>query len=34
MAMAHRQGLLPEGNLAILATSAMGFSWAASVIRC
>jgi 3-oxoacyl-[acyl-carrier-protein] synthase-3 len=34
MAMAHRQGLLPEGNLAILATSGMGFSWAASIIRC
>jgi len=34
MAMAHREGLLPEGNLAILATSGMGFSWAASIIRC
>jgi len=34
MAMAHRKGLLPGGNLAILATSGMGFSWAASIIRC
>jgi 3-oxoacyl-[acyl-carrier-protein] synthase III len=34
MAMAHRKGLLAEGNLAILATSGMGFSWAASIIRC
>jgi 3-oxoacyl-[acyl-carrier-protein] synthase-3 len=34
MAMAHRQGLLPEGKLAILAASGLGFSWVASVLRC
>jgi len=34
MAMAHRAGSLPPGDLAILATSGMGFSWAASIIRC
>lgn len=34
MAKAHREGLLPEGKLAILAASGLGFSWSASVIRC
>lgn len=34
MAMAHRSGLLPEGKLAILAASGLGFSWVASVLRC
>lgn len=34
MAKAHREGLLPEGKLAILASSGLGFSWAASIIRC
>jgi 3-oxoacyl-[acyl-carrier-protein] synthase III len=34
MAKAHREGLLPEGKLAILAASGLGFSWAASIIRC
>jgi len=34
MALAHRNGLLPEGELAIIATSGLGFSWAASIIRC
>jgi 3-oxoacyl-[acyl-carrier-protein] synthase-3 len=34
MAMAHRDGLLPEGKLAILASSGLGFSWVASVLRC
>ena len=34
MALAHRKGLLPEGELAIIATSGLGFSWAASVVRC
>ena len=34
MAMAHRKGLLPEGKLAILAASGLGFSWVASVLRC
>ncbi len=34
MAKAHRAGLLPEGKLAILASSGLGFSWAASIIRC
>lgn len=34
MAKAHREGLLTEGKLAILASSGLGFSWAASIIRC
>lgn len=34
LAMAHRKGLLPEGKLAILAASGLGFSWVASVLRC
>ncbi|QWD91582.1 3-oxoacyl-[acyl-carrier-protein] synthase III C-terminal domain-containing protein [Polynucleobacter sp. MWH-Braz-FAM2G] len=34
MAKAHREGLLSEGKLAILASSGLGFSWAASIIRC
>jgi 3-oxoacyl-[acyl-carrier-protein] synthase-3 len=34
MAKAHREGLLAEGKLAILAASGLGFSWAASIIRC
>ena len=34
LAMAHRNGLLPEGKLAILAASGMGFSWVASILRC
>ncbi|MFO7746186.1 MAG: 3-oxoacyl-[acyl-carrier-protein] synthase III C-terminal domain-containing protein [Orrella sp.] len=34
MALAHRQGLLKQGDLAIIATSGLGFSWAASIIRC
>ena len=34
MAKAHKEGLLPEGKLAILASSGLGFSWAASIIRC
>ena len=34
LAMAHRSGLLPEGKLAILAASGLGFSWVASVLRC
>lgn len=34
MAKAHREGSLPEGKLAILAASGLGFSWAASIIRC
>jgi 3-oxoacyl-[acyl-carrier-protein] synthase III len=34
MAKAHRDGLLQEGKLAILAASGLGFSWAASIIRC
>ena len=34
LAMAHRKGLLPEGKLAILAASGLGFSWFASVLRC
>lgn len=34
MAKAHREGLLVEGKLAILAASGLGFSWAASIIRC
>jgi len=34
LALAHRQGLLKEGELAIIATSGLGFSWAASIIRC
>ena len=28
------KGLLPEGKLAILAASGLGFSWVASVLRC
>jgi 3-oxoacyl-[acyl-carrier-protein] synthase-3 len=34
LAMAHRKGLLPEGKLAILAASGLGFSWVAGVLRC
>jgi 3-oxoacyl-[acyl-carrier-protein] synthase-3 len=34
MAKAHREGLLNEGKLAILAASGLGFSWAATIIRC
>ena len=34
LAMAHRQGLLPAGKLAVLAASGLGFSWVASVLRC
>ncbi|WP_114636922.1 3-oxoacyl-[acyl-carrier-protein] synthase III C-terminal domain-containing protein [Polynucleobacter necessarius] len=34
MTKAHRKGLLPESKLAILALSGLGFSWAASIIRC
>jgi 3-oxoacyl-[acyl-carrier-protein] synthase-3 len=34
MAKAHREGLLTEGKLAILAASGLGFSWAATIIRC
>jgi 3-oxoacyl-[acyl-carrier-protein] synthase-3 len=34
MAKAHREGLLAEGKLAILAASGLGFSWAATIIRC
>jgi 3-oxoacyl-[acyl-carrier-protein] synthase-3 len=34
MAKAHREGLLTEGKLAILAASGLGFSWAATIVRC
>jgi len=34
MAKAHREGLLSDGKLAILASSGLGFSWAATIVRC
>lgn len=34
MAEAHRQKLIKEGDLALIATSGLGFSWAATSVRC
>lgn len=34
MAHAHREGLIQAGDLAVVATSGLGFSWAATTIRC
>ena len=34
MAEAHRQRLIKAGDLAVIATSGLGFSWAATSIRC
>lgn len=34
MAEAHRQQLIKPGDLAVIATSGLGFSWAATSVRC
>lgn len=34
MAGAHRQKLIKEGDLLVVATSGLGFSWAATSVRC
>jgi 3-oxoacyl-[acyl-carrier-protein] synthase III len=34
LAKAHAEKKISEGKLIVLATSGLGFSWAASVVRC